>query len=96
MISAASPASSRWAATAAVGELLGGALVLLGLFTPVGAALIVATMVVAIVKVHAPKGFFIQNGGYEYNLVLLVAALTLAATGAGAYSVDHALGLRLP
>ena len=80
-----------WAAVAAFGELLGGALVLLGLFTPVGAALIVATMAVAIAKVHGPKGFFIQNGGYEYNLVLLVAALTLAATGAGAYSVDRLL-----
>ena len=80
-----------WAAVAAFGELLAGALVLLGLFTPVGAALIVATMAVAIAKVHGPKGFFIQNGGYEYNLVLLVAALTLAATGAGAYSVDRLL-----
>ena len=82
-----------WAATAAFGELVGGALVLLGLFTPIGAALIAITMAVAIVKVHAPKGFFIQNGGYEYSLVLLVAALTLAATGAGAYSVDRVLGL---
>jgi len=70
---------------------LAGALVLVGLLMPVGAALIVATMAVAIAKVHGPKGFFSQNGGYEYNLVLLVAALTLAATGPGAYSLDHLL-----
>jgi len=80
-----------WAAVAAFGELLAGALVLVGLFMPVGAALIVATMAVAIAKVHGPKGFFSQNGGYEYNLVLLVAALALAATGPGAYSLDHLL-----
>jgi len=82
-----------WAATAAIGELLGGLLVLLGFLTPLGALLIAVTMAVAIVKVHAPKGFFIQNGGYEYSLVLLVAALTLAATGAGAFSLDRVMGL---
>jgi putative oxidoreductase len=80
-----------WGAAAAFGELLAGVLMLLGLLLPVGAALIVATMVVAIAKVHGPKGFFSQNGGYEYNLVLLVAALTLAATGPGAYSLHHLL-----
>ena len=80
-----------WAAAAAFGELLAGALMLVGLLVPVGAALIVATMVVAIAKVHGPKGFFSQNGGYEYNLVLLVAALTLAATGPGAYSLHRLL-----
>src|SRR5713101_6645682 len=82
-----------WAATAAFGELLGGLLVLIGFLTPLGALLIAITMAVAIAKVHAPKGFFIQNGGYEYSLVLLVAALTLAATGAGAFSLDHVVGL---
>jgi putative oxidoreductase len=80
-----------WAAAAAFGERLAGVLMLLGLLLPVGAALIVATMVVAIAKVHGPKGFFSQNGGYEYNLVLLVAALTLAATGPGAYSLHRLL-----
>jgi putative oxidoreductase len=80
-----------WAAVAAFSELLAGALVVVGLLMPVAAALIVATMAVAIAKVHGPKGFFSQNGGYEYNLVLLVAALTLAATGAGAYSLDRLL-----
>ncbi len=81
-----------WAAVAAYGELLGGLLVIFGLLTPLGALLIVASMAVAIAKVHGPKGFWIQNGGYEYNLVLLVAALALAATGAGSLSLDHVLG----
>ncbi len=49
-------------------------------------------MVVAIAKVHGSKGFFSQNSGYQHNLVLLVASLTLAATGPGAYSLGRLLG----
>src|SRR6266446_4024503 len=52
-----------------------------------------AAMAVAIAKVHGPKGFFVQNGGYEYNLVLIVAALAVAAMGPGRYSLDHLVGL---
>lgn len=50
-------------------------------------------MLGAVTKVHWPKGFFVQNGGYEYNLVLAVAALAIAAVGPGTFSVDHLLGL---
>jgi putative oxidoreductase len=41
------------------------------------------------------NGFFAQKGGYEYTLVLGIAALSLAFTGAGALSADAALGLDL-
>lgn len=81
-----------WAAVAAWGEIVGALLVLLGLFTPLGALLLAATMAVAIAKVHGPKGFWLANGGYEYNLVLLAAALALAATGAGTISLDYVVG----
>jgi len=70
-----------------------GFLFLLGLLTPLAGLLVVATMAVAIAKVHGPKGFFVQNGGYEYNLVLSVAALAVAAMGPGRYSLDYLLGL---
>jgi len=80
-----------WAVVAAYGEFLGGLLVALGLFTPLGALMIAAAMAVATIKVHGPKGFFIQNGGYEHTLVLLVLALVLAAAGPGAYSLDALL-----
>ena len=82
-----------WALAAVAGELLAGLLLVLGLFTPLAALLVVATMAVAIAKVHGAKGFFLQNGGYEYNLVLLISALALAATGPGALSIDGLLGL---
>lgn len=82
-----------WAALAVGGELLAGALYLLGLFTPLAGLLVLGTMGVAIAKVHGPKGFFVQNGGYEYNLVLIIAAIALAFVGPGTYSLDHLLGL---
>lgn len=82
-----------WAALAAGGELVAGALLVLGLLTPLAGVLVLADMAVAITKVHAPKGFFVQNGGFEYNLVLIIATLALAATGPGALSLDHLLGL---
>ena len=50
-------------------------------------------MLVAVVTVHLSKGFFAQNGGYEYAFVLAVAALTLAFTGPGSLSLDAVLGL---
>jgi len=54
---------------------------------------LVDTMAVAIAKVHGPKGFFVQDGGYEYNLVLIIAALAVAAMGPGRFSLDYLLGL---
>jgi len=82
-----------WAGLAVGGELLAGALFVLGLLTPLAALLVLGTMAVAIAKVHGPKGFFAQNGGYEYNLVLIFAALALLLAGPGTYSLDHLLGL---
>jgi putative oxidoreductase len=82
-----------WTALAVGGELVAGLLFVLGLLTPLAGLLVLATMAVAIAKVHGPKGFFVQDGGFEYNLVLIIAAVALAATGPGALSLDHLLGL---
>ncbi|MCP3776290.1 DoxX family protein [Paenibacillus sp. MZ04-78.2] len=69
-------------------ELLGGVLFAAGLLTPLAAVLIAATMLGAIVKVHGPNGLWSTANGYEYQLVLLVVAIGVALTGAGAYSLD--------
>src|SRR4029077_3634005 len=73
----------------------GGLLLATGLATPVGAALAIAVMVVAVVSVHLPKGFWVSNGGYEYNLLVVAAALALAFVGPGQYSLDAAEGVQL-
>lgn len=83
------------AVAAGASELVGGALFAAGLLTPVGAALISATMITAMLTVHAGKGLWMTEGGVEYNLVLLAAAFAVTAIGAGDWSLDHALGLDL-
>jgi len=46
---------------------------------------------VAAISAHINKGFFVTSGGFEYTLVLGVAALTLAFTGPGSLSLDALL-----
>jgi len=85
----------RAALLAGVAETLGGLALALGAATPVVAAILVGVMLVAIVSVHLQKGFFGSNGGYEYPLVLGVAALTFGFTGPGRFSVDALAGREL-
>jgi putative oxidoreductase len=77
---------------AALGETVGGGRIALGFATPLTVAVVVSVMMVAVVTAHLGKGFFAQNGGYEYPLVLAVAALTLAFTGPGSLSIDAPVG----
>lgn len=79
------------AVLAGLAEFGGGLLVAAGLFTPVGAALLILTMIVAIASVHAKNGFWSTAGGYEYNLLLIAVAVGLILSGAGAYSLDALL-----
>ena len=78
----------KMALLAGVAELIGGALFILGLLTPLAGLVIAATMVIAIWKVHGANGIWATQNGYEYNLVLLVVALAVSVMGAGAYSLD--------
>lgn len=80
------------AVVAGLMELVGGLLFAVGLITPIATALIVMTMLVAIVKVHGQNGLWATSNGYEYNLVLIAIAIGVALTGAGAYSLDALLG----
>jgi putative oxidoreductase len=73
-------------------EVGGGLLLALGAATPLGAALVASVMIVAAVTAHLKNGFFITGGGFEYNLVLGVAAIAIAFTGAGAWSIDALAG----
>jgi putative oxidoreductase len=82
----------RHATAAGLAEAGGGALLAVGLATPVAASLITATMLTAIQRVHLSKGPWASDGGYEYNVVLIAAALALAEVGPGELSLDAALG----
>jgi putative oxidoreductase len=80
------------AIAAGAAEAGGGALLAVGLETPFAASVLTATMLTAIHRVHAKNGPWVTNGGYEYNLVLIAAALALAEVGPGPLSLDAARG----
>ena len=80
-------------ATMAAGtEMVSGLLLLLGLFTPVAAALMVSVMIVAAGSVHWKGGVFAATNGIEIPLLYGVGALALGLTGAGRFSLDALLG----
>ncbi|HEX7174253.1 MAG TPA: DoxX family protein [Pyrinomonadaceae bacterium] len=83
-----------WLGAAALAELVGGALVLMGLMTRLGALLLLSVMLVAMFGVHWTGGFFITNQpmpGIEYTLALAGMALALLVSGGGRLSLDEAL-----
>lgn len=82
-----------FAAAAGSAELAGGTLVALGLLGPLGPALIISTMIVAIATVHWSHGVFAQNNGFELPLLYAATAAALALIGYGAYSLDGVLQL---
>lgn len=73
-------------------ETVGGLSLAVGLLTPLGAAAVLAVMLVAAVVVHRPNGLWAQAGGYEYPLVLSAAAVGLALTGPGSFALETVLG----
>jgi putative oxidoreductase len=81
-----------WLGAAAISELLGGILVLLGLFTRVGAFLIMCVLLTAIIGVHWPA-FFGPNG-MEFPLACLSGALALLIAGGGQASADRIISGR--
>ncbi|MFS8086689.1 MAG: DoxX family protein [Acidobacteriota bacterium] len=81
-----------WLGAAAVGELLGGVLILLGLLTRVGAFLIICSMLTAIIGIHWPA--FFAPAGMEFALACLAGALALLIAGGGQASMDQAISRR--
>lgn len=79
---------------AAIVELAGGALLLIGAATTLVSLLVVLDMLGAAVFAHLDKGVFVSAGGWELVAVIAAGALLLAGFGAGRYSVDHALSGR--
>lgn len=70
-------------------EMVGGALLVLGLLLPLVGVLVALLMAGAAWFVHLPYGLFSPNG-YELVLVIGVAALALGFNG-GRWSLDHGL-----
>jgi putative oxidoreductase len=78
-------------------EFFGGLGLIFGFLTRIAAFGITCNMVVAILTVHLPNGFFMnwagnQKGeGFEYHLLVLAMTTALMIRGPGALSIDRAL-----
>jgi uncharacterized membrane protein YphA (DoxX/SURF4 family) len=70
-------------------ETVGGACLILGLFTRIAAAGIVFVMLGAIFSVKISKGFI---GGYEFDLSLLAMAIALILSGSHTYALGTLFG----
>jgi len=81
-------------------EFLGGLGLIIGFLTRIAAFGVFVNMIVAILMVHSPNGFFMnwsgaQKGeGIEYHLLVLAITVVLMLRGAGAWSVDRILTQR--
>lgn len=89
---------AQWSATlgipswlayaAAFAEFIGGLLLISGIGASLGALLAGAVMLGAIWFVHLDKGFFAQNGGYEYALVLLLNCIVIFLTSGNCWPLS--------
>jgi putative oxidoreductase len=75
-------------------EVVGGAALILGLFTRLFAVPLAFSMLVATLMVHLPNGFFSSSGGIEFTLLLTVASVALALIGPGNLALDRLLARR--
>jgi putative oxidoreductase len=73
-------------------ELVGGALILIGLFTRPVAFALSGFCAVAYFMVHAPQGFFPLANGGEPAMLYCFIFLYFAAAGGGAWSADASRG----
>jgi putative oxidoreductase len=82
-----------FATAASVAEIGSGLLVALGFLGPIGPALMISVMLVAMITVHWEHGLFAANNGVEVPLLYSTTALGLALVGYGHYSLDTLLGI---
>ena len=87
------PFPALQARAAMLSEVVGGALMTVGLFTRVGALLCLATMIVAAIIGHKGGGYLITNNppGNEYTINLSAILVVLILLGPGIYSLDFLL-----
>src|SRR3989338_8964949 len=77
-----------WVFVVGAVEFFGGVALVVGFLTQIAAALIAINMLVATIyvkKIKFKKGLV---DGYEFDLILLAAALALLFLGPGAFSID--------
>ena len=85
-----------WAIMAGLSEFGGGVLSVLGLLNPLGPLGVIGSMAMAARKAHWGKPIWVTEGGPELPVTNISIATALMLAGPGRYSLDRALGIRLP
>ncbi|MBV8336141.1 MAG: DoxX family protein [Alphaproteobacteria bacterium] len=83
------PALNTLLVVQALLELVGGILIVIGLFTRPVAFILAGDMAVAYFYAHAPKGFFPSLNGGKLAILYCFVFLYLFVAGAGVWSVDE-------
>ena len=77
----------------AIGEFFGGLGLIFGFLTRFSAASLIVIMIGAIVKAHWKHGFFLDKGGFEYNIALIGLLAAILIAGPGHYAIGRLLPL---
>ena len=83
-----------WTWLAGLSEFGGGVLTLPGFLNPIGPIGVIGPM--ATITAHAGKPIWVTEGGAELPVTNIAAATALVVNGPGKWSLDRALGIRLP
>ena len=73
----------------ALAELIGGILLIIGVLTRISAALFSVILLGAIFHIRWENGFFISQGGWEWDLAMLAVTLSIIVVGPGRVSISH-------
>jgi len=73
----------------ALAEFIGGILLVVGVLTRVTGSIFAVILLGAIFHIRWENGFFVSQGGWEWDLVMLSVVLTIIAAGPGRISISH-------
>ena len=73
----------------ALAEFIGGIFLIVGIFTRITGIVFSIILLGAIFHIRGIQEFFVSQGGYEWDLIMLAVALTIIAAGPGRISISH-------
>ena len=79
----------------ALAEFIGGILLIVGVLTRITGAIFSVILLGAIFHIRWENGFFISQGGWEWDLLMLAVALGIIVVGPGKLSISYLIK-RLP